>query len=154
MESFTPSTTRIGSEIYVTSLYGISEISNGRIFTIVGLTPTSKTISPLILMRDPMKKIIYYIDLRTLKQYDENTGISKSLSTSIFSSPAIPFNDSPFLIMNTYPLKPFGLFSTFDRKIYFKDNCRILRIDPETLNFETIIGNSCSTLVAGVKVCF
>lgn len=143
---------REDSRIYISCSNYISEISNGTIKTIAGLNPLAKTLSPVLLMRDSAKKINYFIDnYRVLKKFDEKTG--KSISLSWFLLPSIPVFDFPYLTitMSILGLKTFGKLSKFDNKIYIKETCRIIRLDPETMNYERVIGSACGAFVPNVK---
>lgn len=145
--------TKDGGKFYITSQYHIGEISNdAKISTIVGLNPLSKTLIPSLLVRDSHKKVIYFVDQRALKKFDETTGISTSLSgsLSVLNGSIV---DIPFLTFSvTLSATSFATFSKFDNKIYLKDSCRVIRIDPETLNFEKIMGNSCvNNIIPNVK---
>ena len=103
-------------------------------------------------MRDSTRRVIYFIDNRTLKKFDETSGKSISLSTSMFTNQNVPI-DTPYLTLNILPnvVRNYGIFSKFDGKIYIKDICRIIRIDPESMSFDKIIGKSCGSFLIGVK---
>ena len=137
----------------MTNQYHLSEISNGRVSTIAGLSPASRTLSPLMLMRDASKKVSYYMDVRTLKKFDETTGKSTTLSSSLATTPLTSVK-SPYFTFNAQVAKTRaqGVFSKFDRKIYIKDVCRFFRIDPDTMNYETVIGSTvCGSFVTGIN---
>ncbi|EFC40660.1 predicted protein [Naegleria gruberi] len=137
------------TKILLTGTNYISQVSNGNISTIAGLNPSVGIQIASSFARDPLNKVIYFIDTKSLKKYDEKTGITTPLSPSTIMVPYTYIYEPNFLSLGYVASSM--IFSNFDRKIYVKEACRVLRIDPETMKFERIIGKGCGTLTFNVK---